>query len=1829
MAIIPIRKPRPFAGARGYSLKELYSAVIGTKGITQLNVINPATSKRYNTEVFVLVEEAAGNKLAEFRTVLYSRMTIVDVFKRAGFQTLEGDFKATAFTVAVKHPLESEEVLRIFNGKHACDFTEQDIKITHISGSLYTVEALPKSLGYIGKAEINIGEKIYVPLVPTEHALVGSVESTVEPDNVKINDQTVNLKAVNQFKSSGIIFKEFNIGERVLTYMLNTNEVSLNVTITGKEYEPSDSNLNETVQPSRNTFILAPFIEASVDRVAEAVNTPSRIRATTWVNNLAELDAIFKVKVNGVTVTLDDLASSEKIEVLKVGNVIDVTNLTYVPMNIQLTARTISLPAMEDRSLTFLTIPEQDGLVEGYEVYNLQLAAADLPLTKLTFKHHNPSSTVYNQLLSRLNVTVGLPPKVTRDMFDTVIAIETLNHDADNHEAYERIISIDGDSKAFDADIYANGLKFLNVFSISAEDWAKLVDSTELNKKILTIQHTVNGIVKASTGYSFNDLQNIGVVDTTTQEFVFAFVGYGDYEGMTTFTYPEVPKRHLAGTSSLFTSYDVTTSIAPRFVYVDTQLHTRLTELATGLTTQLKPTPESSIILPTDVNGFDIANVPAFKIHAEPTEQQLKAGKVEYSFNYALVFTDAIKPLLDYAMANPSDVVEHTVLSFINKPATGFDKVSLSDITITTKGYATSGFDKYYHDPLTKQYYAVGTVNGVVNTINLNYNEGLSRVELNSPQATLTFDPDSHYGHNYTEIAVTALFPVIHEVKLMVLEAPTFKFPLDMVDVVSAYLATAPVVFPTFPNLNVEGKYHYVVLTNSSIAVNVVRDPTTDWFNYAIELDISASRLAELVELYDPEVTIKSANTDPTTVKIGDIINHFYNDRCFFMIAATSSDIIEITLDVDGIDPHYASVVSVLKGEINVIPAPQDITILLDETADLESQTSLLTHIATPSIPTSPVDVLSPFDIYKAPLNPITELWFDNTGPKKVVDGKVIDIDEAGLIGVEFRLFLTEQEVSSFLNPNDLVATINKVGTEWSLELTRDLFRQQAYVKDGEVHLYLLFKVNPDVDYNGDYQIELDWDGLGTDDSYLITGTERNKFYKQSISFQLDLEAVYLPVDLESARVWWVSNQKDINTALLDPEDLTYPKDYEPTEAVGIDSLEFSQNGNIVETKIYQDTLDPTKLYTLYMQTDLTDEVVDTYLPTASITIAINGGTATLIDPVAFKNSLYRSTDGVYFLRRVCTAVTADQSLVYTIDLDADGKRYQKTVSTLLHRTVVIEATMSPAFIIASNQMELLAQAKAHNIPMGPDFDTMYIDSDYITVNVVDTTTATAEAIVPRDYAPRLMPLFIELQITQEALDLNIDADTVFSIILPEGSPYILAGDQTVYPISGIALKARLVTYNGKMYLPIAVIGNLEYQADLKLDVDSTATKWKASTSAINANYSLVVKKDAPALIWAANQAELMASVDSIPEVVKLSEEWGEFKKADAKYISFPSPTNLKLDVYDNLEYSKGIGFVELVGTLESINEFITGGKLTITPVDSDAFELVGDIDCTKVFKFTDGKYYIGIPFEYKDNQQTSVYTTSNAGQAKYYTDIVSTLELTCSITRAVNSSYFTWAVNQTELLNDLKSGLLTVNHAGVNASLDTTDKVNVVVNGIATLTRTRDEDDNSVLKYPLFAELMGGAEGALERFETTGTVVVINEGVETPLANTEKLTDKFKHNGKWYLVVLADVEGNDSTVWHSTTTAVDVDGDGVAYYKTQSTMDYACTEIVIPTAISCEGALNYAGVLNIEGLENSTIRTQAGVVEEVISDEEFLRVLRTTLGLEVIELTDWVDPNA
>ena len=51
MALLPIRKPRPFAGKKGQSIKDLYSSAMRAKGVLSVKPL----AMRYNTEAVVRI----------------------------------------------------------------------------------------------------------------------------------------------------------------------------------------------------------------------------------------------------------------------------------------------------------------------------------------------------------------------------------------------------------------------------------------------------------------------------------------------------------------------------------------------------------------------------------------------------------------------------------------------------------------------------------------------------------------------------------------------------------------------------------------------------------------------------------------------------------------------------------------------------------------------------------------------------------------------------------------------------------------------------------------------------------------------------------------------------------------------------------------------------------------------------------------------------------------------------------------------------------------------------------------------------------------------------------------------------------------------------------------------------------------------------------------------------------------------------------------------------------------------------------------------------------------------------------------------------------------------------------------------------------------------------------------------------------------------------------------------------------------------------------------------------------------------------------------------
>ncbi len=204
MALLPIRKPRPFAGKKGQSIKDLYSSAIRAKGVLSVKPL-ATPNMRYNTEAVVRISDP--ESLGAFpnnRTIVYKRLHLDEMFrlinKEYDDQTLQ-----IGYEKEVEHPLSPKDVLRILNGQFGCDFEEDDLTIENTCCTEYTLTAKENSTGYIGEAVICIGRELLydctgAPHVTDEFEITGRViitlasgetyEGTIEEIATQMNQAT-------------------------------------------------------------------------------------------------------------------------------------------------------------------------------------------------------------------------------------------------------------------------------------------------------------------------------------------------------------------------------------------------------------------------------------------------------------------------------------------------------------------------------------------------------------------------------------------------------------------------------------------------------------------------------------------------------------------------------------------------------------------------------------------------------------------------------------------------------------------------------------------------------------------------------------------------------------------------------------------------------------------------------------------------------------------------------------------------------------------------------------------------------------------------------------------------------------------------------------------------------------------------------------------------------------------------------------------------------------------------------------------------------------------------------------------------------------------------------------------------------------------------------------------------------------------------------------------------------------------------------------------------------------------------------------------------------
>lgn len=188
MSLLPIRKPRPFAGRKGKSIKDLYSSAMGAKGVVSVKPLT-TPNRRYNTQAVVLVKEP--ERIGAFphnRTIVYKRLHLDEVFRLIN-EEYDGQSLEIATEKEIVHPLSTSDILRILNGQFGCDFEEDDVTIENTYCTEYTLTAKEQSTGYIGQATIRIGrELIYdcsgAPHVTDEFEITGRVSITLASGEV-------------------------------------------------------------------------------------------------------------------------------------------------------------------------------------------------------------------------------------------------------------------------------------------------------------------------------------------------------------------------------------------------------------------------------------------------------------------------------------------------------------------------------------------------------------------------------------------------------------------------------------------------------------------------------------------------------------------------------------------------------------------------------------------------------------------------------------------------------------------------------------------------------------------------------------------------------------------------------------------------------------------------------------------------------------------------------------------------------------------------------------------------------------------------------------------------------------------------------------------------------------------------------------------------------------------------------------------------------------------------------------------------------------------------------------------------------------------------------------------------------------------------------------------------------------------------------------------------------------------------------------------------------------------------------------------------------------
>lgn len=1794
MELIQRRPPRAFSGERASGLRELYSATNGCLGIISLERI-ASVNKRYNTKAYVLVKENNGlNTKDQTKSVFYNRQTIPAVFTLAGITTDDG-YKIEVNS-RFEHPIAQEEIIKILNGKYRCDFTDQDIVVTYINGNYYSVEALVNSLGYIGKATLAVGIEEEIPLIPTEHALFDS-ESSILNANIDLNGRVYPVASERLFTEENVIFHEFTKSDQSkLTYFLNLNEVSLTAkTTVDISSRPAGANLNETVRPSNGQFILSEFVRATTEIPVETLDVPKEIRFTSWLNSIDKIDAIFDIKINGVLTTLKEINEGhELVDIDTANDVLILSNKTYQPVEIYLRAKTISLPAMEDPRFTFIQVENQPELIGGYEVYGYRLAALVKPLQNLVVKHWVPQKPLYTTLMTRLAQTVGEPPEVVEEN-GIIKEILQLNLDHDDYDTYYNILSVEGTIKTSNASLARNGVLFLDIFAINKEQW-EILQQADLNAPLLQITRTNQGFEEVAAVFSVNQLLARGVWDAESEHFVFAFNCRDDWEGTTKFVY-NGNGLFLPTNLTLMTVRDLTKLYLPKFFILEQAAWDVLKDRRTDWATRFGP--DAFTGTPTLLNHTGNSTDFTFTYNVVPSKDELQQGYVNVGFLVAIQFHQDIKPILDRAMQryNPADA-NKALMKLIGVGP------NLETFILTYGQYRNVGFQSFYHDEDAGIYTLVTRCTTRIN-LEPGFDLGNGPSEVDRTDAVgsiqLSFDADGIYGSVFTGGDNIDRRKVTNHIAF---NSPNFKSPAFEIAANQATLFNHPMIqakireiYPEDVNANGPTDHLIINQTKNILEVNIKRIQGITSFWVITECLLTPEQYANMNKCVFVDSDGNTHVGEDFKKMLVAFDGHYYLP--FRAANPVSNWVFNLayTVDSDGGELVYTPTTTAMSISVNVINPPMPLFMLVDKLADDASQQDLLDHTISPGYTPITIPLASPFDAFKAPIMPILGLTFSEAANQTIVDGSVEGIDEKTIVGVEFKLFITEEELAAKPDNDDLVAVISKVGTSWTLNLPRSLFKRQTYVKDGDVYLYLLFKLGELGGFNGEYKIEVDWDGIGTNDDYIINGTDHNSFYKQTLAFVLDLNARFLPRDLDSPIFYWtnITAQREMYAKLYAGE-LSAAHDYPWLEP---DMITFGKNGAIATVNAIVPP-DQSRDYALFVESSVTDE---TYALMDGGTLKIrqpnlNNGNWIDADLKTIKANLFKYNGKYYYAQNMGSTVDSwVQEL--QVDLDAGGKKY-KVMNSRLEAMISLQPQIySPVFGWATNQSQLLTALKAGTIVAAGIDPTTVVDPSRVEYGTLTSLDFNAEVV--KD-ANKSLVAFLEFQGSEEDFQ-ALNDQTTLTTRINGGNEVVIAWTQ---------LRAKMITYNNRHYLPqvYTQVQGIESNV-MQLDVDGLGKLYLPSTVELETNVAWFDSIASPKIILAPNQLELLtaAKLGTLPadpnnplDPAKLAEPAGMTYSISETSMTatYVGPTAKEVPM-----------FAQIMASDAEFAKLGTQSKIAI--VNTEGVEqLIPWADFSASVILFGGKRYLIANKGVTQGVIDRTYLIDTDKDKLRYTPTTSTVSANIAYTASIASPVVKVAANQSALLAAIHSGSINTGKSAANYVL-----ANEVIYGNITDTSFAAEAVTAATKIiPVFAELVISDSDFAKLNENSS--VKIKEGTQAEITingNTLK-AQLITYAGKRYLIS----ELMKATASSDTTFKIDLDGTGRYYLETTSNVKATSTWVTPIASPKLTFATNQVELLNaaIAGTlvlpdvnKTDLVKTENITWNTLIADEYAVTILR------------------